>query len=329
MPILLGVMLAAVALPPLPAVIPKASDGRQVTFDAAPDLQHFYGIPLNLTFNQLKRLPYRVKTETAFFEEERYTRYFITAERKAQVEVFFDAQNRLTGLSTDSPIAVGPKGIGVGSRLSAVKSAWPEGRLFYGVEENRAFVSYRTNADISYYFDPKEMPAQAFDWDWEKSRAIEVPNIRVKSMSLDLSHIPNADYGFLSLPAELCAASAGAESRQIPECKRLTEPRRFRGTVVADKQNAFFAPVGKPICVHGKPSANCHRVIGKADDTLMLIQPTMPAACPEASQVTLIGRPRSLPDPDGGYAIEVDEVYSLWGLPKPPHEQGTCDERAW
>lgn len=178
------VAAAAIALgQPLNA----ASAPSHVIVDAKGDVARFYGLPILLKISDLKRLPYRVKIGHGYAEGERYTTATINAENDVQVKVSFGRDRKLYVAETASSNAVGPKGIGVGSLLSDVRSAWPAGRLLYGVEENQAFVTFVTGTNVTYLFKPQDMPPGTFI---HRGSVKEVPNIRVQSIRLTRDPAP-------------------------------------------------------------------------------------------------------------------------------------------
>ena len=173
--------IAAVAITlgsPLSAVPPPS----HVIVDSAKNVASFYGIPAKLTISGLSQLRFPVKTRFEAGEDDPYPVYAITAEDGVEVEVTFDDDGKLYGADTASSNAVGPNGIGVGSSLSAVKAAWPNGVLLFDNEDG-AFATYVTGTNILFRFDPRDLPSGAFDRDRPKD--FEVPNdIKVQRISI-------------------------------------------------------------------------------------------------------------------------------------------------
>ena len=172
---------------------PSPTTNNRILLDANGYVSEFYGVPMDLKLSDLKH--YRHKADQLFSEGEPYTVYTIKAEEGVVVELSFDSE-RLSWVNTSSPNAIGPKGIGVGSLLSQVKAAWPEGKLFYGVEENTAFVAYNTSPreddPVMYWFRPEDMPPEAFDRS-RGNREIDVPDITVVKMGISPPPLPPAD----------------------------------------------------------------------------------------------------------------------------------------
>jgi hypothetical protein len=142
-----------------------ASMKSRVTVDAEGDVVQFYGVPMNMKPSELKR--YRYKVGHRWAEGDRYTFYTIRAQEGVNLEVEFD-DGKLASVITSSRNAIGPRGVGVGSPLSAVEAAWPEGRVTYGIQENESYVTFEAAEpgfmpDVYYYFDPKDMPPHAFE----------------------------------------------------------------------------------------------------------------------------------------------------------------------
>ena len=153
------------------------------TVDSSGSVQSFYGIPINLTVSDLTRLPYRVTVRRVPAAEggDDYTAVEIVTKDGVKVHVAFDTDGKLYAMRTTSPKAVAPKGIKVGSLLSAVRAAWPNGRLSYGFGENHAFASFSTGTNVTFSFDPKDMPRELI---YESRKDIPVPDIRVRGIHI-------------------------------------------------------------------------------------------------------------------------------------------------
>ena len=308
-----------------PAAPGQATASGDLAFDANGYVTRFYSVPMNLKPSGLKRYHYKV---VHFSGEDPYAYYTIQARDGVEVKVQFD-KGKLIAVSTSSPNAIGPMGIGVGSLLSEVKAAWPKGRLLYGVEEGEAFVVYDTEPGlhdrVTYYFEPKDMPAQAFDRDYRKSRDIEVPDIKVTEIAFSPPPLPEEDYSFLLVTTGPCVPKIGIgiEPKYRAACKRMTKPGRYRGTWYTDFETSFFTPIGQRSCIETKGLTRCAALAGgKA-----LPWPAR-SACPRLWEVEFIGRRNVLPGSYPGYRIVVDEVIDFKRLPDPPHEPGECDETA-
>jgi len=326
MRIFLALTLATVTSFSLSAAPQQSSLANdRLAFDANGFVTRFYGVPMNLTPSGLKRYRYSVGHFSG--EGDTYTFYTITAQDGVKVKVQFDG-GKLIAVSTTSPNAIGPKGIGVGTFLSDVKAAWPKGQLKYGIEEHEAFVVYDTEPGIhdvvTYFFEPKDMPAQAFDLNYRKSREIEVPNIKVSEIAFSPPPLPEAKYSFLSTTAGPCVPKVGVgiDPKHRADCKRMTKAERYRGTWYTDFETSFFTPVGEQSCIKAKLSRCAELTGGKA-----LPWPSR-AACPRLWEVEFIGRRNVLPGFAPSYRIVVDEVIDFKRLPDPPHETGECDETA-
>lgn len=333
---LLALLLASAAATSMQHTVPPAR-GRAtpakdwVVVDEKGDVARFYGVPMNLTPASLKRLRYRYKIGHYSAEGDTYTLYTIRAEGGVEVEVQFD-KGRLSSARTSSPNAVGPNGVGVGSPLSAVKAAWPKGRVSYGVQENQAYVTFEAAEpgfmpNVYFYFDPKDMPAHAFDRDHRQARAdIEAPqNIRVKAIGIFPRELPEETYDFLAVTTGPCVPKIGVRTdpRQLLACKRMTPKRRYRGTWLVGFETSLFAPAEKSSCADAKALANCAELVGN-----LYFRPHSRRACPKLYRLEFIGHRNALPGTDPAYRITVDEVLAYQPLPDPPHQPGECDETA-
>lgn len=144
------------------------------------DVESFYGIPMSLTHDDLKRLPFRVVPREETVEGDLQTYHLVWARHGVKVKIVFDDQGKLYVAHSTSSNAVGPKGIGVGSTLSQVKATWPNGKLLYGSEDGR-FVTFNTGTNVLYIFSPEDMPPAAFE---QPRKEIVVPDLRVKAVRI-------------------------------------------------------------------------------------------------------------------------------------------------
>lgn len=160
--------------------------------DSNANVSSFYGIPIDLTVRGSKRLPYRVKIRRWFSEEagEHYSTAEIIAKDGVELDVSFDSKGRLYQISTRSPGAVGRKGIRIGSPLSEVRAAWPNGKLSYGSSTHGTFVSFSTGTNVTYSFDYKDMPPELI---YQNRKDIEVPDIRVRGIHIYPRTVPVPD----------------------------------------------------------------------------------------------------------------------------------------
>ena len=136
---------------------------------------------------------------------------------------------------------------------------------------------------------------------------------------------PEDNYDFLSVTVGPCVPrfGVGIEPQHEAECRRMTEPRRYRGTWYVAFETSFFTPIGTQGCIKTKGRTNCAQLVGK----------TLPWpsrwACPREFEIEFIGRRNELPrfDPTP-YRIIVDQLISAKRLPDPPHEPDECDAHA-
>lgn len=128
-----------------------ASSRSHVTLDKGGNVERFYGIPLKVTEEGLKQLPFTVKVTYRMGEDGRVPIYCLTGKDAVQIRLEFES-GHLYLLETDSKNAVGPKGIHVGSSLREVRKAWPKGKLLFGQEEG-GFVTYVSGTNVLYLFN--------------------------------------------------------------------------------------------------------------------------------------------------------------------------------
>jgi hypothetical protein len=300
----------------------RATHQSRVQLNAQGDIVRFYGIPMDLTLAGLKRLPYHYKIGHYSAEGDTYTFYTITAKDGVVFDLGFD-RGRLDWIRTSSPKMVGPRGVGIGSPLSAVKAAWPDGKLLYGVEEHEAFVTYDPEPGfmgMDYYFEPSDMPKEAFDSDYRKSRDIKVPDIRVSHFGYSPPRYPDDTFDRRSASANACAPRAGAESRA--SCARWSATYRYRGTALVGPDTAFFSPLGKPRCAEAQATELCMPLIGTGIDWL---RPHSPTACPKLYKLEFLGR-RDLLTAGPTYRIIPNYVLAYEELPAPPQGPRQCDK---
>lgn len=161
----------------------QSSHQAMTLFDAQRNVSQLYGVPINLKLKKLKRLGLRYTIGREFSEGNEYTFYTVHASKGIRVKVSFNDDGNLHRAETSSRSAAGSRGIGVGSTLSAARAAWPLGVLLYGSEDG-AFATFVTGSNVLLRFKPDDLPAQAFDRDWCKSRSIKVPELRVQTISV-------------------------------------------------------------------------------------------------------------------------------------------------
>lgn len=329
MRVLLVVVLGSAFATSAPATPPQSTQAKSpVIVDAKGDVVRFYGVPMNLKPADLKRYRYKVGHFSA--EGDTYTFYTIKTRDGVEVDVQFH-KGKLVSVRTSSPNAVGPRGVGVGSPLSAVEVAWPEGAVTFGIQENSTYVVFEAAEpgfmpNVDYYFDPKDMPPHAFEGEiWKKRTDIVPKNISVKSIGIFPREFPEETYDFLAVFAGPCAPKIGVRmsAKQQAACKRMTPKRRYRGTLFASGNTFLFAPAGQPACAGASNQPNCAALEGN-----MWIRPDYDAWCPRLYQLEFVGRRNVLPRPKPAYRIMVDEILAYRELDDLPNEPASC-VRPW
>ena len=159
-----------------------------VVFDSNGNVQSFYGIPFTLTISGLRRLPYHAKMGRVVKEGDTFVTAAIQIRPGISVDAEFLPNGKVYRLRTASPNAVGPKGVHVGSSLSAVKATWPSGKLYYGIGEANNYVAFFTGTNIVFDFDPEEMPREAFGGKFVPN--IQIPDLKVKYVRFEKTPIP-------------------------------------------------------------------------------------------------------------------------------------------
>jgi len=327
MRVLLAAVLASLVPTSAPATPPQATGARSpVIVDAKGDIVRFYGVPMTLKPADLKHYRYTVGHFSA--EGDTYTFYTLKAASGVEVKVQFD-EGKLSSVRTSSPNALGPRGVGVGATLSAVEAAWPEGTATFGIQENSSYVTFKAAEpgfmpNVYYYFDPDDMPPHAYEGEiWKKSVNLIPKSIRVKSIGIFPREFPEETYAFLAVTKGPCAeAGSRMGPKQMLACKRMTQKRRYRGTLLLTTQESLFAPAGKPSCVAGAEQATCAELIGKGLDTLRPYSQSH--MCPILYKLEFVGRRNVSPSARPAYRIAVDYVLAYQRLPDPPHDGGFC-----
>lgn len=83
-----------------------------------------------------------------------------------------------------------------------------------------------------------------------------------QAVAIDQSRIPEENYDFLSVTAGPCMPKDGIEPKYEPECLRMTEPRRYRGTWHVEFEGSYFTPVGWRDRIETE-AMDCAALVGK------------------------------------------------------------------
>lgn len=153
---MIGVRPKAIAAATIAVLILACQTNAQTSPGLSNIIPKFFGIPINLKLNEIRKLRYSSIISTESGEGDTYTVASIIAERGVRVKVIFDLDGKFYRAQTRSTHAVGPRRIGVGSTLANVRRAWPNGRLNYGVEDG-PFVTYVTGTNLLYRFNPSDV----------------------------------------------------------------------------------------------------------------------------------------------------------------------------
>lgn len=161
------------------ALAQPAYSRNHVTFDKSGNVEKFYGVPLQITKDKIKNLPFTITVSYRMGEDGKTPIYCLENRSGIKIRLEFEA-NRLYLLETNSAGAVGPRGIHVGSSLREVKKAWPDGKLLYGQEEG-GFITYVSGTNVLYLFDPsllKSFNPRGLDLNGEDA-SLKVSTIRI------------------------------------------------------------------------------------------------------------------------------------------------------
>ena len=143
----------------------------------------------------------------------------------------------------------------------------------------------------------------------------------VGASAVDPSSIPEEDYDFLSVTDGTCLPNiaVGIDPKYEAECRRMTEPKRYRGRWYVAFETSYFTPAGMQSCIETKGLTDCAELVGSA-----LPWPGR-WDCAREYEVEFIGRRNALPRFFRGaaYEVVVDELISAKRLPDPYDEN--CD----
>ena len=133
--------------------------------------------------------------------------------------------------------------------------------------------------------------------------------------AIDPSKVPEEDYSFLSVADGHCIPKLGAKliPEREAECRRMTEPRRYRGTWLVAFETSFFIPAGKPNCIEGVTLDYCPDLILEGKD---LPWPRR-LSCARMFEVDFLGRRSVWPGSEMNYRLVVDRLISAKRLPDP------------
>ena len=140
------------------------------------------------------------------------------------------------------------------------------------------------------------------------------------------SIVPEENYDFLAKADGRCVPQIGLkfDPRQEADCKRLAEPRRYRGTWLVAFETSIFTPAGKPHCIEGVTLDYC--------PDLVLEGSALPWpgrwSCARRFQVDFIGRRSRWVGSELNYRVVVDRVIAVKRLQDPPHDPWDCDAAA-
>jgi len=135
--------------------------------------------------------------------------------------------------------------------------------------------------------------------------------------------VPEEDYAFLGVKDDRCIPKIGVgiEPQYEAECKRMTEPRHYRGTWYVDFETSFFTPTGYRSCLETTEHNPCMELSGEALPRLKRWE------CGREFEVDFVGRRNVLPGFWPAYKIVVDKLIWVKRLPD-PHDEN-CDPKRY
>ncbi|HEX8413988.1 MAG TPA: hypothetical protein VF637_08900 [Sphingomicrobium sp.] len=146
------------------AVYARSDQASHIVTDGNCIVTNFYGIPLDLKLSGVSEL--NIDHTRAYYNAEGsfYPEATLLVADKILVQIeFSDGEDpRLHQLRTSSHGAAGPRGVAIGATLREVRQKWPEGS-FYWANAHGPYVAFRNGTNVYFEFDPRDMPAGAFD----------------------------------------------------------------------------------------------------------------------------------------------------------------------
>jgi hypothetical protein len=151
------------------------------------NVEVFYGVPIDLSVSELGDLPYSKKIGIVSKEGDEVVQARLTAMSGVELSLVFDLNNKLYYLETSSPKAFDPRGISVGTLISKVRSAWPNGRLIHGSEEG-GYITYLTGTNVLFDLEYRgsKLSSPNADLKDEGNEEIIVKSIRITHIAVPI-----------------------------------------------------------------------------------------------------------------------------------------------
>ena len=117
-----------------------------------------------MTKDQLVATGHAITERSVMLEGEEYVVLDVSLREGSGVECWLD-DGRIERLRTAAEGIKDEKGVGVGSTLAALRSAYPSGRLVTGEEDGRHYANFVDRSKVVFEMDTDTLPQACFDND--------------------------------------------------------------------------------------------------------------------------------------------------------------------